>query len=104
MARFHASAASARRRVTGSLVSILVLVGLPGAALAFSYVALGDSIAAGVGDTSGGYVARYADDVATDLAVGVSLQNLAVSGSTSGDLLASLTGDSGVQAAVSGAD
>ena len=95
---------SGRLPALGGLAVVLILFCLPSEAAAFSYVALGDSLAAGVGDTSGGYVARYADDVAADLALGVALQNLAVSGSTSGDLLATLTSDAGVRAAVAGAD
>jgi lysophospholipase L1-like esterase len=98
----------ARRRFTERLGALLlVTAGLvaPSLAHALSYVALGDSIAAGVGDNGpGGYVGRYGAYVASDRAVGVALQNLTVSGSTSQDLLTTLTTNAGVRAAVAAAD
>jgi lysophospholipase L1-like esterase len=92
-------------RAVAALALGVMAAGTPHGAFALSYVALGDSIAAGAGDNGpGGYVGRYRDAATTDLGVAITLQNLAVGGSTSGDLLAALTTDGGVQAAVAGAD
>src|SRR5438094_5241843 len=89
----------------GVLAVSFAFLCLAGDASALSYVALGDSLAVGSGDGGGGgYVARYRDDLATDLEAPVVLQNLGVGGSTSQDLLDSLTTDSMVQSAVAGAD
>ena len=86
--------------VTTALVSVLARD-----ALALSYVALGDSIAVGAGDAGGGgYVARFRDDAAADLEQPIALQNLAVGGTTSADLLTTLTTDMAVRAAVAAAD
>jgi lysophospholipase L1-like esterase len=83
----------------------VMLLGIATSAVAFSYVALGDSLATGAGDDmSGGYVGRYRDAAAADLGVSIALDNLAVGGSTSAALLATLTTDSGVRAAVAAAD
>src|SRR5262245_30005409 len=88
-----------------TVLTLIVATATPHAAAALTYVALGDSIAAGAGDNGpGGYVGRYRDAAATDLGVAITLQNLAVGGSTSGNLLSALTTDGGVQAAVAGAD
>lgn len=89
----------------GVLAVSFAFLCLAGDASALSYVALGDSLAVGSGDGGGGgYVARYRDDLATDLEAPVVLQNLGVGGSTSQDLLDSLTTDSMVQSAVADAD
>src|SRR5262249_58321417 len=89
----------------GTLALSLALLCRAGAASALSYVALGDSLAVGSGDGGGGgYVARYRDDLAADLEAPVALQNLGVGGSTTQNLLDSLTTDSMVESAVAGAD
>jgi lysophospholipase L1-like esterase len=89
----------------GVLTLVIVLSGSAAPAFAVGYVALGDSLAVGVGDNvEGGYVERYRDAAANDLDTAVVLQNLAVGGSTSADLLATLTVDASVRNAVSTAD
>jgi lysophospholipase L1-like esterase len=57
----------------------------------FNYTALGDSLAYGILDLSGGgYVPRYANYVQTDTGATVSLNNLGQNGWTSGQLLNAL--------------
>src|SRR5262245_29368193 len=91
-------------RSLGCLGLLAVFMVLATEAAALDYVALGDSVAAGAGDGgTGGYVARYRTHVEADLGGVVALQNLAVGGSTSQQLLAALTGDGNVRAAVAGA-
>ncbi len=92
-------------RALAALLLATTMLGRVYEAEALTYVALGDSVAVGVGDGGGGgYVARYRGDLAADLALPIALQNLGVSGSTSSDLLTSLTGDSAVRDAVVAAD
>lgn len=77
--------------------------GDPVAAGPITYVALGDSLATGVGATTS-YVEEFADSLRTDTGVDVTVTNLAIDGWTSEDLLASLRDDAGVRDAVAGAD
>jgi cysteine-rich repeat protein len=72
---------------------------------ALSYVGLGDSIAAGFGVGPGqGYVEVYGAELAVDLGVPVNVTNLGVPGTTSANLLNSLTSNAAVRTAVAGAD
>jgi lysophospholipase L1-like esterase len=61
-------------------------------AASWDYVALGDSLAAGVG-AERGYVERYADHVRSDTGARIRVVNLGVSGQTSVELLRSLRDD-----------
>jgi lysophospholipase L1-like esterase len=64
-------------------------------------VALGDSETSGNGDPTGaGWVGRYADLLRTRRGLKVDVDNLAVEGKTSADLLADLRGDPTTRAAV----
>jgi lysophospholipase L1-like esterase len=97
------------RLTWGYLVAPLLLAAgsllLPTDAVALDYVALGDSIAVGAGDDgSGGYPGRYRGYAEADLDAPVLLQNSAVGGSTSGDLLTTLTTDAPLRAAIAAAD
>ena len=65
-------------------------------AATWDYVALGDSLAAGVG-ADRGYVERYADHVRDDTGARVRVVNLGVSGQTSGELLRTLREDPSVR-------
>ena len=65
----------------------------------WDYVALGDSLAAGVG-AERGYVERYADHVRADTGARVRVVNLGVSGRTSAELLRSLRGDPSTRGAL----
>jgi lysophospholipase L1-like esterase len=67
------------------------------------YVALGDSLAAGVG-ADRGYVDRYAAHIAEDTGARVRTVNLGVSGQTSPELLAALRNDRKVHRALAGAE
>lgn len=69
----------------------------------WDYVALGDSLAAGVG-AERGYVERYADHVRADTGARVRVVNLGVSGQTSGELLGSLREDPATRRALRGAE
>jgi lysophospholipase L1-like esterase len=59
----------------------------------WQYTALGDSLAAGLNDSRGGYVPRYRDYVQADTGRTVTLNNRGVSGWTSADLLNALRTD-----------
>lgn len=72
-------------------------------AASWDYVALGDSLAAGVG-AERGYVERYADQLRTDTGARVGVVNLGVSGQTSAELLRSLREDRTTRAALRGAE
>jgi lysophospholipase L1-like esterase len=75
----------------------------PDATASWDYVALGDSIAAGVGARQG-YVDRYADDVRADAGARVRITNLGISGQTSAQLLRVLRSDASARRAISGAE
>jgi lysophospholipase L1-like esterase len=60
-------------------------------AVSWDYVALGDSLAAGVG-AERGYVDRYAAHLRNDTGARVRVTNLGVSGQTSSELLDALRG------------
>lgn len=72
-------------------------------AASWDYVALGDSLAAGVG-AERGYVERYADHLRTDTGARVAVLNLGVSGQTSTELLESLREDRSMREALRGAE
>jgi lysophospholipase L1-like esterase len=69
----------------------------------WDYVALGDSLAAGVGARRG-YVDRYADHLREDTGARIELTNLGVSGQTSPQLLRSLRNDASTRRALRGAE
>ncbi|MDQ1593362.1 MAG: hypothetical protein QOG71_3989 [Pyrinomonadaceae bacterium] len=66
----------------------------------WQYTALGDSLAAGLNDSQGGYVTRFRNYVQTDTGATVNLNNRAVSGSTSADLLHALRTDETLRAQI----
>jgi len=69
----------------------------------WDYVALGDSLAAGVGARRG-YVARYAHHLRADTGARVRVVNLGVSGQTSPQLLRALRNDPSTRRALRGAE
>jgi lysophospholipase L1-like esterase len=75
----------------------------PNAIATWDYVALGDSLAAGVGARQG-YVNRYAEDIRADTGARVKVTNLGVSGQTSAQLLYVLRSDASARRAISGAE
>lgn len=70
---------------------------------AWDYVALGDSLAAGV-DARRGYVDRYAEHLRSDTGARVRVVNLGVSGQTSSQLLYALRNDSSMRRVIGGAE
>jgi lysophospholipase L1-like esterase len=69
----------------------------------WDYVALGDSLAAGVGAREG-YVARYAAHIESDTGARVEVLNLGVSGQTSSELLRALRNDGSMRRALAAAE
>ncbi|MBA2783374.1 MAG: SGNH/GDSL hydrolase family protein [Actinomycetota bacterium] len=69
----------------------------------WDYVALGDSLAAGMGARRG-YVARYAEHLHSETGASVRVTNLGLSGQTSTQLLESLHKDPAMRKALSGAE
>jgi lysophospholipase L1-like esterase len=69
----------------------------------WDYVALGDSLAAGVGARRG-YVPRYAEHLQRDTEANIRVTNLGVSGQTSSQLLHSLRADPEIRKALRGAE
>ena len=69
----------------------------------WDYVALGDSLAVGVGARRG-YVPRYAEQLQSDADANVKVTNLGVSGQTSSQLLRSLRTDPEIRKALRGAE
>jgi lysophospholipase L1-like esterase len=69
----------------------------------WNYVALGDSLAAGVGARQG-YVDRYAEYLREDTGARVKVTNLGVSGQTSPQLLRALRNDPSTRRALRGAE
>jgi lysophospholipase L1-like esterase len=69
----------------------------------WNYVALGDSLAAGVGARQG-YVDRYAEYLRGDTGARVELTNLGISGQTSPQLLRALRNDASTRRALRGAE
>jgi lysophospholipase L1-like esterase len=69
----------------------------------WDYVALGDSLAAGVGARRG-YVPRYAEHLQSDTGVRLRVINLGVSGQTSSQLLHSIRNDPEMRKALGGAE
>lgn len=74
-----------------------------GEAVSWDYVALGDSLAAGVGAREG-YVERYADHLRDDTGARVEVTNLGRSGQTTSELLHALRNDPSMREALTGAD
>ncbi len=73
------------------------------APVTWDYVALGDSLAAGVGARRG-YVDRYAEHLRSDTGARVEVVNLGISGQTSSQLLYALRNDPSVRRAIGGAE
>ena len=73
------------------------------ASVSWDYVALGDSLAVGIGARSG-YVDRYASHIRTDTGARVNVVNLGQSGQTSSQLLHALRSDPSMHRALSGAE
>ena len=71
--------------------------------VSWDYVALGDSLAAGVG-AERGYVDRYAAHLRNDTGARVRVTNLGVSGQTSSELLDALREDESMRRAIEGAE
>ncbi len=69
----------------------------------WDYVALGDSLAVGVGARRG-YVDRYADHLRSDTGARIRIVNLGWSGQTSSQLLYALRNDSSMRRAIGGAE
>jgi lysophospholipase L1-like esterase len=69
----------------------------------WDYVALGDSLAAGVG-AERGYVDRYAAHLRNETGARVGVSNLGVSGQTSSELLDALREDESMRGAIGGAE
>ncbi|HZH91940.1 MAG TPA: DUF4214 domain-containing protein [Pyrinomonadaceae bacterium] len=79
----------------------LLLVARPAAAQGvWQYTALGDSLAAGLNDSQGGYVQRFRNYVQADTGRTVNLNNRGVSGATSEDLLRALRTDETLRAQI----
>lgn len=74
-----------------------------GAPAELDYVALGDSLAAGVG-AERGYVDRYAEHLRNDTGAVVRVVNLGVSGQTAPQLLEALRDDPAIREALRGAE
>ncbi|HLL16961.1 MAG TPA: GDSL-type esterase/lipase family protein [Pyrinomonadaceae bacterium] len=66
----------------------------------WQYTALGDSLAAGLNDSQGGYAARFRNYVQADTGKSVTLNNRGVSGWTSADLLRALRTDETLRAQI----
>ncbi len=77
--------------------------GLADAPATWEYVALGDSLAAGVGARKG-YVERYAARIGSDTGARVEVLNLGVSGQTSSELLHVLRTDGSTRRAIGAAE
>jgi lysophospholipase L1-like esterase len=73
------------------------------APVSWDYVALGDSLAAGVGARRG-YVDRYAEHLRSDTGVRIEVVNLGRSGQTSSQLLSALRNDPSMRKALGGAE
>ena len=71
--------------------------------VSWDYVALGDSLAAGVG-AERGYVDRYAAHLRNDTGARVRVSNFGMSGQTSSELLDALRGDESMRWAIEGAE
>ena len=69
----------------------------------WDYVALGDSLAVGVG-ANRGYVDRYAEHLRSDTGARIRVVNLGLSGQTSSQLLYALRNDSSMRSAIGGAE
>ena len=66
----------------------------------WQYTALGDSLAAGLNDTDGGYVQRFRNHIQTDTGATVNVLNRGVSGATSADLLSALRTNEALRAEI----
>jgi lysophospholipase L1-like esterase len=74
-----------------------------GSPVSWDYVAIGDSLAVGVG-AHRGYVARYASYIAADTGAQIDLINLGQSGETSSELLHTLRNDPAMRKTLSAAE
>jgi lysophospholipase L1-like esterase len=92
-----------------ALTAVLAILAAPVAAsapvAAWNLVALGDSDTAGNGDPTGlGWVGRYARLLHQRLGITVAVNNLAIDGKTSDELLADVQTDAATRAALKGAE
>jgi len=84
-----------------TLVFILLLAAPSSAQTqVWQYTALGDSLAAGLNDTQGGYVSRFRNHIQTDTGATVNVINRGVPGWTSADLLNALRTDESMRAQI----
>jgi lysophospholipase L1-like esterase len=96
-----ASGCSADEEIGGTSEETTTTTGVP---VVWSYVALGDSLAAGTGASYEGYVDRYASYLESDTGVRVNVNNLGQNGLTSPDLLFALRSDLSWRQAIGEAD
>ncbi len=96
----HRGTATAPERTTTTESQTLAT---PYAPATWDYVALGDSLAVGVGARRG-YVDRYADHLRQDTGAQVEVVNLGISGQTSSQLLYALRNDRSMRRAIGGAE
>jgi lysophospholipase L1-like esterase len=96
--KVHAGAATTREGPDAGERTVAVA-----APATWDYVALGDSLAAGVGAREG-YVARYAAHIESDTGARVEVLNLGVSGQTSSELLHALRNDESMRRALAAAE
>ena len=88
-----------------SMFALPLLAARPAAAQqaqVWQYTALGDSLAAGLNDSQGGYPARFRNYAQTDTGATINLINRGVSGWTSADLLRALRTDETLRAQIAG--
>lgn len=95
-----ASGCSANEEIWGTLEETTTT----GTPVVWSYVALGDSLAAGTGASYEGYVDRYAAYLESDTGVRVNVNNLGQNGLTSPELLFALRSDPSWRQAIGAAD
>jgi lysophospholipase L1-like esterase len=98
VAEGHAGAATAREDPDAG-----ERTGAVAAPATWDYVALGDSLAAGLGAREG-YVALYAAHIESDTGARVEVLNLGVSGQTSSELLHALRNDESMRRALAAAE
>jgi lysophospholipase L1-like esterase len=96
--KIHAGAATTREDPDAGERNVAAV-----APATWDYVALGDSLAAGVGAREG-YVARYAAHIESDTGARVEVLNLGVSGQTSSELLHALRNDESMRRALAAAE
>jgi lysophospholipase L1-like esterase len=99
----HREKATAQERTAVSTAPEKESTAVTSASVSWDYVALGDSLAVGIGARRG-YVDRYASHIRTDTGARVDIINLGQSGQTSSQLLHALRSDPSMRRALSGAE